>query len=214
MASWLSIVPYGLGQFVAGSTIDAIQDDIIILGLHSHSGSAGDGSATLSPCAQISTSGFVKPHQAVYPPIPVIFPASHLNWGRVEVYNANYEPTNAIHVHSSQISNTASTASGASIGYIFYYSASTDADSDVDIRITFGRNPSGGFVRGYINGASSGSIDTSIDLVHTTRTMTLNNILTGSTSGASFVLILEVDGKNASSAGYGSSLLGFEINVD
>lgn len=193
MASWTSLPAYQAGDKVSPAMIDAILDNIAHLANHNHSGSAGDGSATLSGLADISNAGNVFNHTHGGDTVWLMFSASHNNWGN-------------FHQESGTRSVTASETGDASI--LFLQKFSTSPGENIKTYVYFEKNNNSGCLNCCING----SLVATCDLYNATPTATtgLLTSTTGSIINASGFGELQIkfgiNSKNASSNGYAGSI--------
>lgn len=208
MSSWIAPPSYPPGHYVDASDLNLILDNITVLSTHDHSGSAGDGSATLSPNAIVSSSGILYPYEYVHSNSIQYFPASNGGWGTIN-------PSRGFGLNGSQrlianfgnIETDSDAASGASIAYAFYYNASV-----VGISVYMLTGPSAAIVSGSLNGVPVASGDGYTAAVGAIFAMG-GTITNPSRTSSSMLIKLKTTGKNASSAAYGACIYGINIAI-
>lgn len=208
MASWTNL-NFQPGMAVAPSLIDQILDDIELLSIHDHSGSTGAGASVLSQNAVFSNTG-----KTFYPDYCAgaeqhIFPASFSGWSTLSTCNFNTNVYDAIMLSTDQHA-----ASGACLAYIYYVAcplATANGSVNISWKINCLSGPSSGCLAASVFGSASFQADaTTCATMYAAASATNFFVEFGNATvclPGSIMLKLQITGKEASSSGYGGSIL-------
>src|SRR3990167_3555989 len=139
MASWTNL-NYQPGHLVSPSTIDSILDNISVLAIHDHSGSAGEGNNTLSVNAKVSSNNINGPASS-YTFINSFAPASNASWSTIVYENNSFAYRNVYLAN-----NSPSASSGACVAYLFPFATESGTCTDVTFHICGRLGPDAGCV--------------------------------------------------------------------
>lgn len=198
MPTWTSISTSAAGALISPSTIDRILDNIAVLSIHSHSGSAGDGSANLSG-AVFSNEGVIFPHDNNFVLYPIMLPASQVNW-----YHLTIASRNGAWMYTDRVLLTSCTLNACAAWVIRY----TGSFTNHRITTHWQLSPSAGCITMLVDGASVQNVDTYFSSI--SDFVTNANVDTGQVSGSS-ILKFTVSGSNPSSSGYGACCLAIVV---
>lgn len=231
MASWTNL-NFSPGQLVSPSMINNILDNIIVLSTHTHSGSAGDGSRTLSPNSRSSAATGIGVIMQGTVPLLHFMPASNSGiWGVRPLNQGSGGVSDRTLYEATLLVTTDNSASGASVAYIVPVAGNSACGSNRFITVLQSAlGPDAGcilisFDQTSVSSITNGSpLDTSFY-----ETASSYNINTaggdgggtdyGSTAGGwewkapngLYTMRIKVSGKRAAATGYGASIMGIHI---
>lgn len=235
MASWNNIT-FSPGQYVSPSTIDAVLDNINVLSIHNHSGSAGEGDDTLSVNARTSNNfGVGITFQNKIRNICHFLPASQGGWGTIITEltrdSGGFDTIN----DGTMLTTDQQAASGASVAFIIPVSASGQfsppGGNRFVVRVGYKVSPNSGCITASLIGACAMMTTDSANTkqVSTYSPCTVLNYYSGVGgdfgNGVGYVpyncvvgspglytLKLQVTGKSTCSGGYGASITGIIVD--